>query len=49
MTWIIKGLSYILSTKILKAIVIATVEVLVKRTDNTLDDEILEKVKEYLK
>lgn len=46
---IIKGLTYIFSTKLLKVIVLSTVEVLVKRTDNTFDNEILEKVKEYMK
>lgn len=46
---IVKTLTYILSTKILKMIMIATCEVLVKRTDTTIDDEILDKVKEYMK
>lgn len=46
---LLKGLTYILSTKLLKAIVVSTCEVLVKRTDNTVDDEILAKVKEYMK
>lgn len=46
---LIKGLTYILSTKLLKVIVLSTIEVLVKRTDNTFDDEILEKVKDYMK
>ena len=49
MTWLVKGLTYIFSTKLLKAILFSTMEVLVKRTDNDLDDEIFEKVKEYLK
>lgn len=46
---IIKCLTYLMSTKCLKVLVISTIEVLVKRTDNKVDDEILEKVKEYMK
>lgn len=46
---LIKLGTYLLSTKLLKAIVVSLCEVLVERTDNTVDDEILKKVKEYMK
>ena len=42
-------LSALLTEKFIKEIIIFLLEKLVKRTDNTLDDEIVAKVKEALK
>ena len=47
--FITKFITHICSTKLLKILVISMIDVLVKRTNTKVDDEILAKVKEYLK